>query len=714
MEHRELFVKALELHHRANYAKAIAIYQKLICLRPSAAGAFGLMGTAKTQEGAHEEAIRFLKRTLVLDPTHAATHSNLGIGLKDSHCLEKALASQRNALVLDPSFFDGIRNLAMTLKGLERALEALYFTQVALHLRPESPEILSLKGVVLGALCRMEEAIGHQRHAIILDPSHDEAHSNLGVGLLQMMRSNAALAITKRALLIQPKNPETWLNLGTSKLSVNDHEGSLGALSAAIALKPGQAEAYLVRGSCLQSIRKYRSAALFFERAHQVNPLLAGALSHALYCRSKTLEWVPMGTLLTQIKQAAAQCNPLDGPFPLLTCLDDPKLHLLSARSYARKAYSEIVSDDARGSQVIQGKIRIGYITADLHALHPVLKNLYPLLHEHDRSRFELFCFDNSSTGDIAARELFDEVLQVRSMAGYEVAAWARRKKVDIAIDLNGYTEDGRTDVFAARAAPIQINYLGYPGSMGSTFHDFIIADEYVIPLGHEHFYSEKVLRLPSFFMPYDLLGNAPDRPIQVQRKDYGLPEEGFIYCSFNEFHKITEATFHSWVTILKETDHSVLWLAKRGDIDTIKSMMGLAGVAPERIIEAHRVESPQEHHARLALADLMLDTFPYNAHTTACDAISAGLPLLTQAGQSFASRVSGSLLSEIGAPSLITSCSLEYVEKAILLAKDPQHYRAVREAIEAGVDRIPPPTVYARNLEALFESLVRPTASQG
>jgi predicted O-linked N-acetylglucosamine transferase (SPINDLY family) len=674
------------------------------------------MGTAKNQEGDHAAAIHFLERTLDLEPAHVATHSNLGIALKHIRFLEKALASQRNALVLDPSFFDGIRNLAMCLQELSRDQEALNFLQFALQVKPDNPEALSLYGVILGALHRTDEAAIAHKKAIAQHPSLGEALNNLGVALLQSMKTSAALTITHRSLVIQPKNPEGWLNLGTLLLRLGHNDRALHAFEAAITLQPHEARGYLGRAATLKSDREFRLAAGYLERAIQLAPEMTFTLVQAAYCRSKAFEWGPMRDDIKRIKKEIADGHSIDNPFPLLTCLDDSRLHLLAARSYTRKAYPEIANDAAKGPQAIQGKIRIGYFTSDLDVQHPVLKNLYPLIEQHDRSRFALFCFDNSRSGEVVVRELFDEVVHVRSMTAREIAALARQKNIHIAIDLNGHTEDGRTDVFAARAAPLQINFLGYPGSMGSTYHDFIIADDYVIPMGQEHFYSEKILRLPSFFMPYDFLANRIRKPVGLQRKDYGLPEEGFIYCSFNEFHKITEATFHSWITILKQTEDSVLWLAKRGDIGihTIQSMMRLAGISPERIIEAHRVESPQEHHARLALADLMLDTFPYNAHTTACDAIFAGLPLLTRAGQSFASRVSGSLLSEIGVPSLIATSSLEYVEKAILLAKEPQHYRAVRKAIKAGVDRIPPPAIYARNFEALLENLGRPTVSQG
>lgn len=714
MELQQLFSRALELHNSGQLVEAIAIYQMLLCLKPESSGTLGLMGTALTQKGDHEKAIRQLLRALALDPTHAATYSNLGIALKDSNRSEKALQVQKNGLVLEPALFDSLRNLAMTLSALKRPREAFALIKLAHQVGPERPEALSFKGVVLGALQRMDEAVHALKIAIILAPFDAEAHNNLGVSLLQIQKTTSALIITRRSLFIEPKNPEAWLGLGMALSQVDQNERALLAFDAAIALGPHLAPAYVARATSLGAQRNHNKAVIDLERAHQIDPAMAGALGQALYCRSKTLEWNSEQALIRQIKSEILDCKSINNPFPLLTRLDDPHLHLLAARTHARKAFPERENNESSWLGQTKGKIRIGYFTSDLIEVHPVFKNLHPLLQQHDRSRFEIFCFDISRSGEIVARDLFDEVVHVRSLSDREVAKIARKRTIDIAIDLNGYTEDARTDIFAARAAPIQINYLGYPGTMGSTFHDYIIADDYVIPRGKENFFTETVLRLPSFFMPYDLRANRSRNLPKVRREDYGLPEKGFIYCSFNDYHKITESTFHSWISILQQTDHSVLWLATRGDIGIheIRARMKHAGIDSERIVEAHRVDSPEEHHARLTLADLMLDTFPYNSHTTACDAISVGLPLLTHAGTSFASRVSGSLLSKAGIPSLITSSISEYEARAIGLALDPQLYQTVRLAVETAADRMPSPELYARHLESLFEQLVRPSFS--
>jgi predicted O-linked N-acetylglucosamine transferase (SPINDLY family) len=287
------------------------------------------------------------------------------------------------------------------------------------------------------------------------------------------------------------------------------------------------------------------------------------------------------------------------------------------------------------------------------------------------------------------------------------MAGRARDQAVDIAVDLNGYTEGSRVGIFAHRAAPVQINYLGYPGTMGTSFHDFIVADAHVIPPSEEAVFSEKVLRLPHFLMPYDfrLAGEHPTP--SAERKVFELPENAFVFCSFNDFHKISEEMLASWIEILHKTQNTVLWLAVRGDVPEhqIRECFESGGIERERLILARRVASHPQHLARLRLADLMLDTFPYNSHTTACDALKSGLPVLTLRGESFQSRVCGSLLNQIDANYLITSSFAEYKHKAIELAGNSKKFASIRDAYRKGRARLPPPADYARSLERLYAS---------
>jgi predicted O-linked N-acetylglucosamine transferase (SPINDLY family) len=302
---------------------------------------------------------------------------------------------------------------------------------------------------------------------------------------------------------------------------------------------------------------------------------------------------------------------------------------------------------------------------------------------------------------------LFDEVHQAFCLSDFEIAALARKRSVDIAIDLNGYTAGARTSLFAFRPAPVQINFLGYPGTMGTSFHDFIVADAIVIPDSEIQAYTEKVLRLPHFFMPYDFRSPTVNPPQAPSRNDFGLPPDAFVFCSFNDVHKITQEMLSTWIQILRETQNTVLWFALRGEISSkeLRTLFESEGIPWERIILASRVESAEHHLARLGLADLMLDTFPYNSHTTACDAIKSGLPVLTLTGNSFQSRVCSSLLHHLGAPSLIAQSMEEYRKKAVALAKDPTGFAEVKTRFHLGRSKRVESARYAQALEQLYAS---------
>jgi predicted O-linked N-acetylglucosamine transferase (SPINDLY family) len=394
--------------------------------------------------------------------------------------------------------------------------------------------------------------------------------------------------------------------------------------------------------------------------------------------------------------------------FPLLTALDHP-LRLKKAaenhclRFQGQKSLKPLRRARARNPQ----RVTIAYISSDLDTSHPVGANLKPLLEGHDRRRFKLLAVNLSENPKANLLRHFDQVQQGYSLPDSEIAEWARAKGVDIAVDLNGYTEGSRVGIFAERASPIQINYLGYPGTMGTSFHDFIVADAYIIPPEDEAGYTEKVLRLPHFFMPYDFTSREGLSTSWMDRKAFGLPDDAFVLCSFNDFHKISEKMLSSWRVILQKSRNTVLWLANRGDIhdEEIRNFFESGGIGPERLIIAKRVESHTQHLARLMLADLMLDTFPYNSHTTACDAVKSGLPVLTICGRTFQSRVCASLLNQIDAHYLITPSIDEYISRAVEIASNPALFASLRIACQKGRARIPSASHYARSMEELYIS---------
>jgi predicted O-linked N-acetylglucosamine transferase (SPINDLY family) len=327
-------------------------------------------------------------------------------------------------------------------------------------------------------------------------------------------------------------------------------------------------------------------------------------------------------------------------------------------------------------------KIKVGYFSADFHE-HATAWLMADLFEQHDRERFEWHAFSfGPSLNDAMRQRLvkgFDHFHAVESLSDDEVVAMAHRLGIDVAVDLKGYTKDSRPGIFARRVAPVQVNYLGYPGSMGMPYMDYVLADRVVIPDGAFDHYSEQVVRLPQCYQPNDSKRTRPK--LVLGRAAFGLPEDAFVFCSFNNNYKITPEQFALWVTILKRVPNSVLWLyvAHPDAVNNLREAARQADIAPERLLFATKV-AHESHVLRYACADLFLDTFPYNAHTTASDALSMGLPLVTRQGRSFASRVAASLLHACDLPELITESPEDYVELAVQLATQPDRLKAYRQ----------------------------------
>ena len=384
----------------------------------------------------------------------------------------------------------------------------------------------------------------------------------------------------------------------------------------------------------------------------------------------KICSWSGLAESLEDISQKVAANEKVTHPFPLLALNDDALLHKKSSEIYIQSRYpfNPVLEPILKRPQ--SQKIRVGYFSADFQN-HPVAFLIAELFELHDRSQFEIYGFSLVKAADEMSRRLqlaFDYSIEAQGMSDIEIAQLSRSLNIDVAVDLTGFTQDARTGIFAHRAAPIQINYLGYPGTMGADYMDYIIADKTLISPQSQQSYSEKVVYLPNSYQANDRKRLISDR--QFIRQELGLPENGFVFCCFNNNFKILPATFEGWMRILKAVEGSVLWLFQDNSwaVENLKKEAEKQGITPDRLVFAERLPLP-EHLARHRKADLFLDTFPYNAHTTTSDALWAGLPVLTLMGGSFASRVAASLLNAVGLPELITSTQEEYEALAIELA---------------------------------------------
>jgi len=428
-----------------------------------------------------------------------------------------------------------------------------------------------------------------------------------------------------------------------------------------------------------------------------------------LHAKMKICSWSGLAESLEDISKKVVANERVVNPFPLLALNDDALLHKKCSEIYIQSRYpfNPVLEPISKRPQ--NQKIRIGYFSADFKN-HPVAFLIAELFEIHDRSQFEIYAFSLLKAADDMGGRLklaFDHFIEVGNKSDIEIAQLSRGLNIDIAVDLTGITDSSRTGIFSYRAAPIQVNYLGYPGTMGADYIDYIVADKTLIPVESQSCYLEKVVYLSNSYQVNDRKRLISDR--QFTKQELGLPENGFVFCCFNNNFKILPATFDGWMRILSTVEGSVLWLLQDNSwvVENLKKEAKKQGIAADRLVFAERLPLP-EHLARHRQADLFLDTFPYNAHTTTSDALWAGLPVLTLMGKSFASRVAASLLNAIGLPELITNTQEEYEALAIELAMNPQKLADIK--LKLAHNRLTTPLfdtpLFTKNLESAYTKM--------
>lgn len=746
----ELHPAEADLHHLAGVAcagtgqldAAIGHYDAAIGLRPDHAEAHGNRGVVLQQLGRLDEALDGYAEAIRLQPQSAETHSNRGIVLKRLGRLDEAVRSYDAAIRIKPESAEAHYNRANALLEMDRLIEAVGSYDKAIRLKPDYVLAHSNRGNALKAMGRLEEALRGYDEAIRLAPTFAVAHSNRGVALLGLMRPIEALESCSEAVRLHPDSADVHYNAGTILQELQRHDAALASFDRAIGLRPDFADAYANRGNMLQEMRRpgeaiesYRAAIAIraddatahynlgnalqslqrldeavdsYRTAIALKPDYAEPLSQMLFQQARMCRWEKTATAdLAQLGITTGAVT----PFTFFAIEDDAGRHLLRAKKWVReKCKAVVIRPAARPAR--SSRIRIGYFSADFHN-HATMHLMVRLFELHDRSRFEIHAFsygpdirDNVRQRAIDAVDMFHEVgSEVGSLDDKAIADTARDAGIDIAIDLKGHSQDMRLGIFAHRAAPIQIGYLGYPGSTGADFIDYIVADNVVIPERLRQHYAEKVIALPYSYQANDDTRAISDRIFT--RAELGLPEQGFVFCSFNNSYKITPAEFDIWMWLLAKVDGSVLWLL-RDNIwaeANLRKEAAARGIDPDRLVFADRIATA-EHLARQRCADLFLDSFNCNAHTTASDALWAGLPVLTRPGESFAARVAGSLLHAIGMPELAVATTAEYAQTALDLATDPERIAAARAKLAA--NRLTTPLFdtaqYARHLERAFE----------
>ena len=669
---QQFLEEALRLHRAGDVAGAEGFYRRAIAADAGNAKAHYLLGVVRAQQGAPQDALESYDRALAAGPGNADIFYNRGQILTQLRRLDDALASYDQALKHAPGDADAWFNHGATLSDLGRFEEALTSYDHALALRPDHTQTLYNSGVALAALQRLSEARTRYDQALALEPDFTEAQYNRGVVL--------------RAL--------------------NHLEEALKDFDAVLAFRPDFVRALNNRAAVLYELKRPGQALDAYEQMLSRDPSDPYALGGAASAALALCDWAQMRRLSPLLDDAVRSGKAVIPPFTFLGYSDDPSLQLACAKRYIwdKTSPQRPLWD---GKPYTHDKIRIAYLSTDFHqhAMAQLLAELYEL---HDRARFEVIgiSLGRDDGSDMRARliKAFDQFHDVRTQSDLEIAKLLRRLEVVIAVDLNGYTQGARPGILSHRPCPHQVNYLGYPGTMGAGFIDAIIADPVVLPADQAAFYSEKILHLPDCYQANDsrrvIAANTPTRA------QAGLPQDGFVFCCFNNNWKITPPVFDIWMRLLGAVPGSVLWLIEDSS-ETRKNLAAEAaarGIDPQRLVFAARVK-PEDHLARHRLADLFLDTLPYNAHTTASDALWAGLPLVTCKGSTFAGRVAASLLSAIGLPELVTENPQDYEALALKLAREPQLLRSLREKLQK--NRLTQPLFdsdrFRRNIEKLY-----------
>ena len=664
---------------------AVASYDKAIALQPGFAPAFANRGNALWAMGQHQAALENYDKALALAPGDFRALHNRATLLSDMGRVAEATTGYQQSLALQPQFADALLNYGITLLRLERFGEALNSFDKCLALRPGDPDVLNNRGVALWRLGRHDESLAGYNQALAANARHVSALLGRAHLLHGMGHFDSALADYDAVLSLDPKDARAWTGRGAVQNAQKRNRDAIASFDKALQFKPDLADALANRAYLRWSEHgDYAGAKSDLKAALAADPTQAYAEGELLHLKMHAADWTDFDALVASIDAGVREGRRIVRPFAYQAISSSPKDLQACSRIFADSLFSGAA--EHRPSPHIHDKIRIGYVSAEFReqATAYLMAGLYEL---HDRERFEVIAIDNGGGDGSATRQrlegAFDKILYIAKMTDDEAAALVRAEGIDILVNLNGYFGSPRAGLFARRPAPIQVNYLGFPATLGAKYMDYIIADEVVIPADEQCFYDEKVVTLPHSYQAND--ARRAIAKTVPSRDSAGLPETGFVFCNFNQSYKITPAIFAGWMRILKQVDGSVLWLlnSKPPFAENLTRESQRHGIAPDRLHFAPNV-ALERHLARLRLADLFLDSLPYNAHTTASDALWAGVPLLTCRGTAFPGRVAASLLTAVGLPELIAESESAYEALAIRLGRDPSLIDGLKQKLAA------------------------------
>jgi protein O-GlcNAc transferase len=677
-----IFLLAVIAADARQHQAAIDGFSNASALEPANALYANALGEALLTAGKTDDAITHLKRAAQLKPDYERAHYNLGRALHLTGKIDDANACFLEALRINPGNANTLNFLGGMMLAKERHAEALAYYLRALAINANFPEAQYNCASSLRALGRQHEAIAHLREAVRLRPQYARAHLLMGQAMIDLGMVPESVASLRAAIALPPHIGEAHRELGQVLMLLGRLEEAAASFTAALAFRPDDAQAFATRFRLKEALCEWG------DRRAEIDRLWADARREA-----------DAGGLTPVTPMFAASL-----PW---SRLQKKMLAVSHARSITRK----IQPLPPAAAPTPQQRLKIGYLSRDLND-HPVGHQVQGVFAQHNRERFDVHAYSfGPDDGSPFRKRIEQGVEHFHDVAGLSIPALAQRIRADgihLLVDLMGFSGLTRMGAVAMRPAPLQINWLGYPGTMGATFIDYIIGDPIITPTDRADGFTEAIVRLPHTYMPTDR-----DQPISeapIRRTDHGLPENAVVFCCFNYAFKIEPSIFDVWMRILKQVDKSVAWLTVRDASAqaNLRKEAEARGVDAGRLVFAQRTPSKADHFARHRLADLFLDTHYYNAHVTACDALWAGLPLISCPGDTFASRVSASLVTAAGLPELVVRDFSEYETLAVRLAKSPEELRGLRQKLAAQRDSCPlfDTPRFVRNLERAFEAM--------
>lgn len=681
-----LYNRGVALAGVMRFEMAVEAYDRALVIQPEMAAAQLNRAVALTALGRLDDAVAAYDRLLAMQPGNVMALNHRGLAKRMLGRAAEALADYDRALSLKPDFIEAMYNRGVALLDLERAADALVMFDAVAGAYENNAELWNNRGVALWNLKRPDEALLSYERALQLEPGFAEAWGNRGLALRDMSRFEEALASFETVLTIEPGNAVAMNSHGNVLRDMKKFDRAIQSYSAAIQARPAYAEALINRGYTHWALKRYELGMADVALALTLEPDYPYGRGEVLHMRMYNADWQDFVIRKAEVVELVRAGKRAIQPFNFQAIAETPADAQACSRIWVKDKYPPIPAPPHdRATRKGQRKIRIGYLSGEFRqqATAMLMAGLYE---RHDRDKFELVAIDSGANDQSPMRarleKAFDRWIGISGLSDEQAAEVIRDVGIDILVSLNGFFGEARMGVFARKPAPIQVNYLGFPATLGAPYIDYIIADRTVIPDNEQHFYDEQVVTLPGCYQANDDRGREmADTPA---RAEAGLPDTGFVFCNFNNAYKLTPETFDSWMRILGRVQGSVLWLLESPApyADNLRDQAQARGISPGRLIFAPDLPTDR-HLARLGLADLFLDGLPYNAHTTGSDALWAGVPLITRKGTTFPGRVAASLLEAAGLPELVTHSGEEFEALAVKLAGDGEALQKLRHRLE-------------------------------